>query len=109
MTQHGQSLLDRVMKWAQFLSVMGALIAGSTHYLSTFAKYRDMANANAYKIERMERYLAFKNPEYWQVVGGLIQPGEPDVYQVKSRKALSQQELEKLKQDVAPSAPQTKK
>jgi hypothetical protein len=84
MTQHHQSLLDRIMKWAQLLSVTGAIIAGGTHYLSTFAKYRDVSNASAYKVERMERYLAAKDPQYWQIAEGLIKPGEPDLYQTKS-------------------------
>lgn len=96
MTQHKQSLLDRIMKWAQFLSVMGALIAGSTHYLSTFAKYKDISNASAYKVERMERYLAAKDPQYWQIAEGLIKPGEPDLYQVKS--APGAHTFDKLKQ-----------
>jgi hypothetical protein len=110
MTQQKQSLLDRIMKWAQLISVTGAIIAGSVHYLSTFTKYRDVANSSAYRVERVERYLAAKDPQYWQTAESLIRPGEPDVYQVKSPKALAHT-FDSLKQydgvaaDTAPAVP----
>ena len=103
------------MKWAQLLSVTGAIIAGSTHYLSTFTKYRNMGNASAYKVERMERYLASKDPQYWQVAESLIKPGEPDVEQAKSPSKTVVHQFGALKQndgisaDTAPAVPATPK
>lgn len=69
--------VDRILKWAQFLGVVGTLLVGSAHYYSTFEKYKTSARLSELRTTRIERYLSSKDPNYW-VAAQQVTPGDTE-------------------------------